>query len=125
MIKLKEKGFIIALLTNGDSKTQRDKINRFDLEKYFDYIFIDGEQGVGKPEKEAYDNVLRACNVEPGEACMVGDHYLWEVVAPIKYGLHAIWVKRLGSLVPDNIDVHADYEIENIRDILDLVEYKN
>lgn len=118
---LREKGYTIALLTNGDAKTQREKLKRFDLEKLFDHIFIDGEQGVGKPEKAAYENVLNKCHVEAGEACMVGDHYLWEVVAPIQYGLHAIWVKRFGSMVPEEVTVQPDYTIENIDEILDLL----
>ena len=87
---LRKRGYTLALLTNGDASTQREKLARFDLEKPLDYIFIDGEQGVGKPDKQAYDNVLNACNVKASEACMVGDHYLWEVVAPKKYGLIVI-----------------------------------
>lgn len=118
---LRKKEYIIALLTNGDGKTQREKLKRFDLEKLFDHIFIEGEQGVGKPERAAYENVLNKCHVEVSEACMVGDHYLWEVVAPIQYGLHAIWVKRFGSMIPEEVTVQPDFVIENIGEILDLL----
>ena len=119
--ELRKRGYTIALLTNGDTKMQREKLDRFGLEKYFDGIFIDGEQGVGKPERKAYENVLKYFHVEASEAWMIGDHYLWEVVAPINYGLHAIWVKRFGSIVPDNITVKADYVIDNIAEILTLI----
>lgn len=118
--ELKKKGYIITLLTNGDSDFQREKIQRFQIESLFDGIFIDGEQGVGKPEKAAYDNVLRQFDVQPDEACMIGDHYLWEVVAPKRYGLKAIWVNRGNLGVKGNENIKADAVIENIGELLSI-----
>lgn len=116
--ELRKRGYLIVLLTNGDSAFQREKLKRFDMEKLFDGIFIDGEQGVGKPEKEAYDNVLNMFQVQPYEACMIGDHYLWEVVAPISYGLKAIWVNRGKLGMKGNENIKADYVIKNISELL-------
>lgn len=118
--ELKKRGYLIALLTNGDSAFQREKLKRFDMELLFDGIFIDGEQGVGKPEKEAYENVLNMFHVQPSEACMIGDHYLWEVVAPISYGLKAIWVNRGESGVKGNEKIKADFVIKNISELLEI-----
>lgn len=122
LTELKNRGYLIALLTNGDSTFQREKIKRFDLVKLFDGIFIDGEQGVGKPEKQAYENVLRMFDVQPFEACMIGDHYLWEVVAPKKYGLKAIWVNRGKLGVKGNEDIKADFEIHEIGELLNILK---
>lgn len=118
--ELKNREYIIALLTNGDGVFQREKLKRFDMESLFDGIFIDGEQGVGKPEKQAYENVLNMFQVQPSEACMIGDHYLWEVVAPVSYGLKAIWVNRGELGVKGNEKIKADYVIKNIGELLDI-----
>lgn len=118
--ELKNREYIIALLTNGDGAFQREKLKRFDMESLFDGIFIDGEQGVGKPEKQAYENVLNMFQVQPSEACMIGDHYLWEVVAPVSYGLKAIWVNRGELGVKGNEKIKADYVIKNIGELLDI-----
>lgn len=115
---LKKKGYTLALLTNGDAQTQREKLKRFDLEPLFDGIFIDGEQGVGKPEKAAYDNVCQTFHVKAHEACMIGDHFLWEVVAPIRYGMHAIWVKRDENQTFYDDSIEPDAIIHQIRDLL-------
>lgn len=117
---LRNRGYILALLTNGDAMTQREKLARFNLEELFDHIFIDGEQGIGKPEKQAYDNVLNACHVDAKETFMVGDHYLWEVVAPKRYGLGAIWVNRDESLPPQDSIITPDYIIKNINELLNI-----
>ncbi|MBS5116194.1 MAG: HAD family hydrolase [Erysipelotrichaceae bacterium] len=120
--KLKKRGYLIALLTNGDSAFQREKLQRFDLEKLFDGIFIDGEQGVGKPEKRAYFNVLNYFKVSPNQACMIGDHFLWEVIAPKKYGLKAIWVNRGNLGVQSDEDTQADAVIKNIKELLNYFD---
>lgn len=119
LCKLKERGYIICLLTNGDTETQRNKLKRFNLGSLFDYVFIDGEQGVHKPEREAYYNVLNTCHIKADEACMIGDNYLWEVEAPKKYGLNAILINRTNS-IPD--DCNADYTIKSISELLKIFE---
>lgn len=117
---LRSRGYLLALLTNGDGQFQREKLRRFDLETLFDGIFIDGEQGIGKPEKEAYDNVLNYFHLDADEACMIGDHYLWEVAAPKRYGLHAIWVNRGNLGVEGNEMIKADSIIFHISELLNI-----
>ena len=63
--------FELALLTHGESATQREKIERFGLGKYFSHIFIEGEIGSGKPDHEAYRKALAAIGVSPEETYMV------------------------------------------------------
>lgn len=118
--ELKHRGYIIALLTNGDSSSQRERIARFNLEPLLDGIFIEGEQGVGKPDQKAYNNILKRFGVLEHEACMIGDHYLWEVVAPKQHGLKAIWVNRGNSIISVDDNYHADYIIANISELLDI-----
>lgn len=117
---LGERGYQLALLTNGDGVFQREKLSRFHLEPYFDGIFIDGEQGVGKPERAAYEGVLHYFHCLPSQACMVGDHYLWEVVAPKQYGLHAVWVNRGELGRKGHEDILPDATITQISECLDL-----
>lgn len=117
LMKLRDRGYILALLTNGDGEFQRNKIKRFNLESYVDKVFISGEMGVDKPKKEAYYMVCSQCKVKPYEACMIGDNYLWEAVAPKEYGLKSIWVNRVNKIIDDN---KADYTIENISELLDI-----
>jgi putative hydrolase of the HAD superfamily len=86
----------LVLVTNGDSEGQRAKIARFDLARWFDAIQIEEEQGVGKPEADAYRRALAAGGFGGAEAVMVGDHFEWEVAAPLRLGVRAIWVNTRG-----------------------------
>ena len=108
--KLKERDIKLALITNGDSYTQRYKINKFMLEGYFDIILVEGELGFGKPDGRVYEKALAALAVTPEDAWMAGDNLEWDVKAPQELGIHAIWVdfKKQGlpaqsAVIPDRI----------------------
>jgi len=91
---LRGHGMHLALLTNGAAATQHAKIDRFDLERYFDYISIEGEFGVGKPDERVYRAALALLNAEPGSTWMVGDNLEWDVLAPMRLGITGIWFDR-------------------------------
>ena len=95
--RLRADGVALALVTNGDKRQQRRKIERYDLEGYFDVIQIEGEFGAGKPEEIVYRHVLGRLGVLAREAWMVGDNIEWDVAAPQRLGLRGVWVDREGT----------------------------
>ncbi|MDF2721138.1 MAG: phosphoglycolate phosphatase [Paenibacillus sp.] len=92
LLHLKQIGIKLALLTNGSTKAQRRKIDRFGLAPYFDCIFVEEEFGVGKPDARVYEQALRQLGVDREDAWMVGDNFEWEIVAPQRIGIKGIWV---------------------------------
>lgn len=120
LIELKNKGYKLALITNGNGIRQRDKIARFKLADYFDAILIEGEQAFGKPDKRVYQKALDICQITAAEACMVGDNYLWEVEAPIDYGMKGVWFKTdYNNELPKTAKIEPDLVIENISELLE------
>lgn len=113
---LKAQGYQLVLITNGDASRQRGKIARFDLEKYFDHILIEGEQGFGKPDLRIYQKALDLCQVTAKEACMVGDNLLWEVETPIRYGMNGIWLNFQQQELASEIEPSA--MIQNVSELL-------
>jgi putative hydrolase of the HAD superfamily len=97
---LRQRGISLALVTNGDASQQRDKIARHALAPYFDTIVIEGEFGAGKPEPAVYRHALAALGAQAHEAWMVGDHLEWDVAAPMRLGLRAVWIDRAGGGLP-------------------------
>jgi len=117
--ELKARGVKLALVTNGDAAAQRDKIARFDLVRRFDHVQIEGEAGFGKPEERAYRHALQALGVAAHEAWMVGDNLEWEVAAPQRLGIYAIWHDHLGAGLPPDSPVRPDRIITSIAELLD------
>jgi putative hydrolase of the HAD superfamily len=102
--------FRMALITNGESHKQRAKIDRFSLSRFFEKIFIEEEMGFGKPDVRAFKHALNETNVRPENAWMIGDNLEWDVAAPQKLGIYAVWNdwRRKGlpagsTVVPDKI----------------------
>jgi putative hydrolase of the HAD superfamily len=116
--KLRDGGVIMALVTNGDVRQQRAKIERYDLARYFDAILIEGEFGVGKPDEKVYRHVLERLAVPAHEAWMVGDHLEWDVRAPQRLGLRGVWVDREGAGLSPGEGVRPDRIIREFPEIL-------
>lgn len=112
-------GIRLALVTNGTSAAQRAKITRFDLEHRFHHIQIEGEHGFGKPEERAYRHAMSVLGVEPHETWMVGDNLEWEIAAPQRIGIHAIWHDALGRGLPAGTDVRPDRIIRTLSELLE------
>jgi putative hydrolase of the HAD superfamily len=117
---LYDKGIKLGLLTNGDSQTQRGKIERFKLGNYFEHIFIEGEVGFGKPDERAYKNALQVLEANPHETVMVGDNLKWDVFGPQALGICGIWYNWKGVALPEELGIKPDATITRLSEILDL-----
>ncbi len=109
----------LALITNGDSYSQRYKIEKFDLEKYFDLILVEGELGFGKPDPRVYEKALCDMGVLPGDVWMIGDNLDWDVASPQKLGIFSIWVDFKHKGLPVGSKVRPDRIISNIAKLLE------
>jgi putative hydrolase of the HAD superfamily len=112
------KGVRLALITNGAAIPQRAKVTRFDLTHRFHHIQIEGEHGFGKPEERAYRHALSALGVEASETWMVGDNLEWEVIAPQRLGIHAIWHDVTGEGLPADSLAVPDRVIRSLPELL-------
>ena len=117
--RLRGRGLPLALVTNGDKRQQRRKIERWDLAGFFDVIVIEGEFGMGKPEEQVYRHVLDALAVAPASAWMVGDNLEWDVAAPQRLGLSAVWVDGPGHGLPAGSPVRPDRIVRAFPELLD------
>ena len=115
---LKDRGVKLALITNGAAEPQRAKVVRFALEHRFDHIQIEGEHGFGKPEERAYTHAMEVLGVAPHETWMVGDNLEWEIVAPQRLGIYAIWHDGYGVGLPAGCAVRPDRVIRRLSELL-------
>jgi putative hydrolase of the HAD superfamily len=112
------RGVRLALVTNGASDLQRAKIQRFDLARRFDHIQIEGEHEFGKPDERAYLHAMRTLEVEARDTWMVGDHLEWEVAAPQRLGIYAIWCDTIGKGLPAESAIRPDRIIRSLSELL-------
>lgn len=115
---LRQAGVKLALVTNGPADIQRAKIERFALARLFDHVQIEGEHGFGKPDERAYLHAMAALGVGPEDTWMVGDNLEWEVAAPQRLGIHAVWHDHRGNGLPPGSSVVPDRIVHKLSELL-------
>jgi putative hydrolase of the HAD superfamily len=108
---LSDAGFRLGLITNGPADMQREKIGRFELERYFEVIVIEGEFGHGKPSPLVFQHALDSVGHVAQQAWHVGDNLYADVAGAQAVGLHATWIHRdrlemKEGAVPDRVVAH-------------------
>lgn len=97
---LHRRGVQLALLTNGEAGFQRAKIDRFGIEKYFHCVVVEGEFGVGKPDKSVFEYALKVLKRAPQEVWMVGDNLAHDIAPALDLGMQGIWVDYARAGLP-------------------------
>jgi putative hydrolase of the HAD superfamily len=116
---LRDQNVALALMTNGEAHKQREKVDRFRLERFFRTILIEGELGFGKPDEGVYLTALERLGLGPGDVWSVGDNLEWDVMGPQKLGIHAIWHDVRGTGLPESSDILPDRIIKSIAEIVE------
>jgi putative hydrolase of the HAD superfamily len=112
-------GAALGLVTNGDARQQRDKIERHGLARFFDVIVIEGEFGAGKPDEAVYRHTLAALRTAPAAAMMIGDHLEFDVEGSQRVGVRGIWLDRPGEGLPQGSDVRPHRIIRGLAELHD------
>ena len=100
--ELRARGFRLALLTKGDPRVQRRRIEQSGLAGFFDLVEI-----VEEKTAETVRSVLERLGVEPESAFSVGNSVRSDVVPSLAAGVTPVW-----------IDAHV-WEYEREHDALD------
>jgi putative hydrolase of the HAD superfamily len=110
----------LGLLSNGSSSFQRQKLSRYNLERFFEVILIEGELGFGKPEPRFFSEALDRLGVPAGEAWMVGDNLDADIAGAKRVGLFAVWNDHAGTGLSTVGDEKPDKIIRSISELLSL-----
>lgn len=113
-------GIPLALITNGASDTQREKLSVLGIEHWFNAIVISGEVGVAKPDPAVFDLTLANFVVEPQNVWHVGDNLMTDVGGAQAAGLTAVWLNRTESSRADG-DPEPDIEIHALSNLTVLL----
>jgi len=114
---LRTEGYRLALLTNGPADMQREKIARFELERHFDTVVIEGVFGHGKPNREVFEHALAATGTDAGQAWHVGDNLYADIGGAKNAGLHAVWIHRERLEMQEDVVVMPDRVIGHLAEL--------
>lgn len=101
----------LAILSNGNTESQRRKLENIDLYDYMDYTLVSGEFGYHKPDIRIFQYVAQKLN-EPAQNCIyIGDNYDADIIGSMNAGMQSIFVNRFN---------HKDSEVTTIDTLAQL-----
>ena len=98
--KIKQKEGKIAIITDGRSITQRNKIKAIGISEMVDEIIISEEIGTEKPSQENFkciENAFKNCSY-----CYIGDNIKKDFISPNKMGWNTIQILDAGKNIHTN-----------------------
>ena len=120
LIYLKSQGYRLAVISNGITIKQWEKLVRLNIYQFFDAVITSEEIGKKKPDKLIYDVALRKMQGNPDKSIMIGNKFKEDALGAVNAGMSAILVNS------DIIEEDRDYIkkeqlditiIENIGDV--------
>ena len=91
--KLKERGIILGVISNWDSRLI-STLENLELADHFKFILPSAMVGSAKPDKKIFEEALRLSGVKPHEACHIGDEVKTDIVGARNVGIHGILLDR-------------------------------
>lgn len=110
----RERGCQIAVLTNGLTAVQRDKIDACGLTVHVDHLITSEDAGVKKPDARLFEQALARLGITPSDTVMIGDSWEADIVGAQGLGMRAIWLNRGRINCPDPqqaTEVHSLHEV--------------
>jgi HAD superfamily hydrolase (TIGR01549 family)/HAD superfamily hydrolase (TIGR01509 family) len=111
--KLKNKGYLLGILSNIPKEWGSYLVNKFSLNKYFSIIVFSGEYGARKPNEKLYKIFLEKAKFKP-QKCYLIDDKLINLREARFLLMKTIWMKKN----KEKITFIPDYIIRNVDNLI-------
>ena len=119
LIKLKEKNFKLAILSNGTRSLLDELVKSNNLENLFDDLFSVEQVGIYKPDSKVYDMPIKKYQIQKNEVYFLSAN-TWDVSGGGNYGYNSIWVNRNNNIF-DKLDYSPIHQIKQLGELLDIL----
>jgi putative hydrolase of the HAD superfamily len=120
LTKLIKWGYKLAVLSDAPGKQAWLRLSYLNLHHFFDTVVTLDDTGHLKPSELPFRKALEMMDLKPEEALMVGDWPERDMVGAKKLGIKTVFA-RYGDRF-DTDDPGADYEINDISELLDILK---
>ncbi|MCU0323088.1 MAG: YjjG family noncanonical pyrimidine nucleotidase [Chitinophagaceae bacterium] len=114
---LRNKNYVIHLITNGFEAVQHNKIRNSNLDQYFTEVITSEASNSLKPKKEIFDFALQKSGAELASSIMIGDNQEADIQGGINAGMDTVFVNHL-KVIPT---VKATYTIEHLQELENIL----
>ncbi|MGL4346258.1 MAG: YjjG family noncanonical pyrimidine nucleotidase [Cellulosilyticaceae bacterium] len=110
----------VAVVTNGISTIQNNRLEKSGLKPYFDYIFISEEVGFEKPHKGFFEKVFEVVGItDRSRVLIVGDSLSADIKGGNNAGIDTCWFNPEGQLAKEGLTV--TYNVKSLGQLSEIV----
>jgi putative hydrolase of the HAD superfamily len=113
---LKNKNYVLHLITNGFESIQHNKLKYSNLTNYFKEIVTSERAGCLKPNKEIFEFALNIAKANIKESIMIGDNIEADIRGAMNAGFDTIFVNHINA----ETDVKPTYIIHHLKELEDI-----
>ncbi|XP_067639001.1 N-acylneuraminate-9-phosphatase [Eurosta solidaginis] len=122
LCRARDAKYLLALITNGPSNAQWEKINKLHVSQYFDCMLVSSDLPWEKPNPQIFYAACNFLGVTPAQCAMFGDKLESDIKGGCLSGLGATFWVPLNAGEIDFNDVPHKPDI-TLKHLLDLYKY--
>jgi len=123
LVQLIKRGIKLAVVSDAPSREAWLRLTYLNLHHLFDVVLTYEDTGEYKPSPAPFRKALERLGTDASEALMVGDWAERDMVGAAKVGMKTVFA-RYGDIF-GTVNSGADYEINDIQDIIAIVDNQN
>jgi len=123
LMELLKRGLKLAVVSDAPAREAWLRLCYLNFHHIFHAVVTFEDTGERKPKPGPFRKALERLDIKPKEALMVGDWAERDMVGAANIGMKTVFA-RYGDTF-GTIDTHADYEINDVKDLIKIVENEN
>ncbi len=123
LMELVKMGLKLGVVSDAPAKEAWLRLSYLNLHHNFDHVVTFEDTGIRKPDPAPFVKILSLLGVKPYEALMIGDWAERDMVGAAKVGMKTVFA-RYGDTF-GTVETNADYEVNDIAELIDIVMNEN
>ncbi len=123
LVELMKMNLKLGVVSDAPGREAWLRLCYLNLHHIFDAVVTFDDTHMRKPNPEPFVEALKQLKVRPEESLMVGDWAERDVVGAAQVGMKTVFA-RYGDTF-GTVHSHADYEIDDITQVIDIVRQEN
>lgn len=119
LAEVRRAGWSIAVVTNGNRRTQPAKLASAGIAPLVDAVVISSHEGFAKPDPRIFGLAAQRAGTSLDGAWVIGDDLRQEIAGAARLGLRSVWLNPWGRRPSADVDLEAQTFPEAVRIVLD------
>jgi HAD superfamily hydrolase (TIGR01509 family) len=117
--EVRRAGWSVAVITNGNRRTQPAKLVSAAIEPLVDAVVISSHEGFAKPDPRIFRLAAQRAGASLEGAWVIGDDLRQEIAGAARLGLRSVWLNPLAGRPGPQVDLQARDFPEAVRTVLE------